>query len=422
MSDRVRRRSPRKLGWLVAVGLLAAAERSAWASTQHLVAAGQDLAAVAKRVRPGDEIVLMPGRHDPATIVDLAGKPGDPITIRGFNERNPGVIRADAYGLVLVRPRYVVLKDLRIQGPRLAGVVLSDSDPAAEAPTGEPTPADVLVSRVEVEGGGRDVEPNGIVIAGLANVRLEDCVVRDWGGAAVRVTGAWNVAVEGCHLEGRDDRRERAGIEIGGGARNVRVHRCEIVHAGVAGVRLGADGRVSDFRPRPADDAKPASVDVVVGVSVVGCVFRGGDAAFLFGGVRDADVRRNTIADPGVCVAAFARGIEDARIRPTGRVTFGQNLFVWDAQAVARPLLVGEGASTEDLVWEANLWWGGEPAPTGGIDLPGTVAFEQVWDVPAVIDGTGSCAAPAAKGFGAIEPGTTATGGTPPDGSGDGIG
>ncbi len=36
--------------------------------TQHLISPGEDVRGLSKQIRPGDEVLLLPGRHDPAVF------------------------------------------------------------------------------------------------------------------------------------------------------------------------------------------------------------------------------------------------------------------------------------------------------------------------------------------------------------------
>lgn len=53
---------------------------------QHLVSSGQEWSRLAGVVRPGDEIVLLPGVHRPATLFGLPGGAGriSPSSTRGW--------------------------------------------------------------------------------------------------------------------------------------------------------------------------------------------------------------------------------------------------------------------------------------------------------------------------------------------------
>ncbi len=100
--------------FLVAALMLGAGESAT--GTQHLVAPGHDWVSVAARVRPGDQIVLMPGRHRPGTLKGLEGTWAKPIIIGGLSPDNPAIIVAERYGIRLRRPRHLILQNLRITG------------------------------------------------------------------------------------------------------------------------------------------------------------------------------------------------------------------------------------------------------------------------------------------------------------------
>ena len=83
---------------------------------QHLVRAGSNWEMLEKKLRPGDEIILMPGVHRAATLDNLRGTEARPIVIRSVDPRLGAKIRAEGYGLRLVNPRHVRVENLIIDG------------------------------------------------------------------------------------------------------------------------------------------------------------------------------------------------------------------------------------------------------------------------------------------------------------------
>ena len=114
-------------GIRLAAVVAALAVTSAAHATQHLVRAGHPWDRLANQVKPGDEIILMPGVHRPTTLTGLTGTKDAPIVIRGLDPKAPVTIEAERYGLRLRDPYGVRLANLRIVGARINGIIIEDT-------------------------------------------------------------------------------------------------------------------------------------------------------------------------------------------------------------------------------------------------------------------------------------------------------
>ncbi len=92
--------------------------------TQFLIGPGKKWEEMVARAKPGDEILLMPGRHTAALLEDLVGTADAPIIIRSFDPSNPVTIVAGNYGLRLIRCRHLVLENIIITGAVIHGVLV----------------------------------------------------------------------------------------------------------------------------------------------------------------------------------------------------------------------------------------------------------------------------------------------------------
>src|SRR5690554_6584206 len=78
-------------------------------ATQHLVDSGKDWQKITTMVRPGDEILLLPGNHRSAVLDGLQGTQNQPILIRGLDPHNPPLIDG---AIALLNPRHVILENV----------------------------------------------------------------------------------------------------------------------------------------------------------------------------------------------------------------------------------------------------------------------------------------------------------------------
>ena len=162
---------------------------------QILVAPGQTWEDIALRVKPGDEVILMPGIHRPATIENLRGTKRRPIIIRGLDENNPSTIDAKTYGIRLVRPRHVILSDLIIDGAMVNGILIDNSAPPGETrnPNEENDQAEpygnITIRNVHVDRTGVRGQRHAIFLIGMANIRIEGCRISGWAGSGIEIVG-----------------------------------------------------------------------------------------------------------------------------------------------------------------------------------------------------------------------------------------
>ena len=99
---------------------------------QYLVGPGDNWKHIAPSLRPGDEIILMPGRHKSCVLQGIQGTGKRPIVIRGLTPDKPSLIVAKAEGLRLVGVKHVIIKDVVISGARINGIsVLPSLEPGA---------------------------------------------------------------------------------------------------------------------------------------------------------------------------------------------------------------------------------------------------------------------------------------------------
>jgi hypothetical protein len=231
---------------------------------QHLVTPGDSWSELALRVRPGDEIILMPGRHQPASFDDLQGTHDQPITIRGLTIKQPSIIQARQHGIRLRRPKHIVIRDLAITGATVAGVqIMGDPSNGEEqgsaAPQPDATPplvpplplgqsaahyetpwsAHVTIRNITVERTGPRGRRNAIHLEGVRHILIERVRINGWGGSAVKVIASADVRIEHSILRGRDDHGQLNGVQIRGGSENIRVSRCFFADSGEAAIVLG---------------------------------------------------------------------------------------------------------------------------------------------------------------------------------------
>jgi hypothetical protein len=325
----------------------------------HVVSPGREWSGLAAVVRAGDEIVLEPGVHRPATLAGLEGEAGRPIVIRGVSAEHPARIEVGATGpgtgLHLRRPRHVIVQDVIVDGARHNGINIDDSDGSSSV--GEPWHADLTLRRVAVLRTGPRGNTDGIKLSGLRGVRVDSCIVEGWGGSAIDMVGCHDVTIERCTFRGMAGHEQSSGVQAKGGSTRVRIVGCRFDDAGQRAVNLGGSTGLAYFRPRVPEDARPGTRFEAEDVTVERCVFVAGDCAVAFVNSRGGVVKNCTIVAPRRWAFRLLRETADERFAPSEGGAIEGCLIVWPDAGPRSPLNIGPGTRPESFRFGANAWW-----------------------------------------------------------------
>ncbi|NLT33345.1 MAG: right-handed parallel beta-helix repeat-containing protein [Acidobacteria bacterium] len=99
---------------------------------RYIINPGEDYVSIFSRLRPGDEVVFLPGVHERSAFLRLQGTAENPITIRGEVDaagRRPVLLYAGTeHNLWRLQGRHVVIRDLELQAPASYGLRVDRAD------------------------------------------------------------------------------------------------------------------------------------------------------------------------------------------------------------------------------------------------------------------------------------------------------
>jgi hypothetical protein len=345
--------------------LLAVAALAAWAApagaAQFLVGPGENWQHLAGKVNPGDEIILMPGRHRWANLPRLAGTAQRPVVIRALSTEKPAVIAAEREGLRLSGPQHVVVRDLTISGAAINGITVRPPEGhAADAPF----LANLRLENLTVLETGPEGRRHGIQIVGCSGVVIVGCAIEGWGGAAIDLVRAAEVRIEGCTLKGRVGFGQRCGIHVRAGTRDVQVSDCLLADPGACGLAIGGhdDPPLWTIGLEHGGEAPaPPPRHLASRVRAKRCVIRGGASAVALMAAQDVDLRNLTIVRPRQFALTVDPGDPDPAALPSEGIVFESNLITWLAGDVQRLVQTGARFQPGGLILGGNLWWSPEP-------------------------------------------------------------
>jgi len=383
----------------------------ACAGMQHLVAPGESWEQLAAKVQPGDEIILMPGRHKPANFERLQGAKDAPITIRGLDAENKSVIQAARHGILITDPRHVVIANLDITGASIAGIALRSIHRADAPHPGEAgsalNPAYVQLRNVTISKVGPTGRRDAVEILGQDRVSIEQCSFDGWAGAAVAAIACANITIDGCTFKGQPDHSQTEAILMRAGTQNVTIERCMFELLAGPGIVAGGKSEPDAFQPPLMPDAPQRSVFEASAVQVMHCVFVNAKFPIVMRSADDILVRNCTFIRPKACLMLFEHQHDDPRMALPARLIFGGNIITWQRDDLATLYVATAGEfDLRHLTWEENLWWSDatiEQRSKLG-ELQGGLVSDQVHDIDPRLDEKHRPQNPDAAVFGAFAP------------------
>ncbi len=305
------------------------------------------------RARPGARILLAPGRYAGGIFfTGLRGEPGKPIVVAGADPKNPPVIAGGETGMQLSDAAYLELRDLTFTGASANTLNMDDGgdyDQSAHH---------ITLRRLRVAGmtegpGNRD----GIKLSGVADFRVEDCRVENWGsaGQGIDLVGCHRGVFVNCVLRHRTE-NDGVGIQMKGGTSDVVLRGCRFEHASARAINIGGSTGLEFFRPPLAP--RPAPASEARNIRVEGCTFVGGGAPVAFVGVDGADFRFNTIYRPKRWALRILQETSAPGFVPSRNGRFTNNLIVFrKGEWVEGGVNIGPGTAPQTFTFARNVWY-----------------------------------------------------------------
>jgi len=327
------------VGWTAWVALMAA---GLCAQTVRVSDSDQLRRALAG-AGPGTTILLEPGRYrGDVHVSDLAGGVDAPITIAGADPEDPPVFDGGRQALHLADCRYIVLRNLFVQGCSANGINIDDGGTFA-------TPAHhVVVEGVTIRRIGPRGNYDGLKISGVDYFTVRRCRFEGWGGSAIDMVGCHHGTVEDCTFVGLPGFSQSNAIQLKGGTRDMLVQACLFRSAGRRAINLGGSTGPAYFRPCVEDfEAKD--------IEIAGNRFVGGVAALGWVTADGGHVHHNTIILPEKWVLRILQETTDPRFKPCHSGVFEDNLIVFD-ERVRVFVNVGPRTAPKTFVFRRNAW------------------------------------------------------------------
>jgi hypothetical protein len=360
---------------------------------QFLVRAGDDWSQLKPKLRPGDEIILMPGNHRAARFEDLAGEEGKPITIRSADPKRISTVTAADIGIHLIRPKHIHIEKLAIIGGKRGGIIIAgDTTSRAE----RISIVDVYVSKTGDEG-----EQSGVRLERTDHATLKNCRIEAWHRAGVHVHASTDIALTGVQFVASPGTADEYGAIVDGASASVIFQQCRFGFGVATAIALGSKDTGAVPAIQTTDPpSKPAELPVLAeGITVERCLAKRNGTFISFGSCSGVLVRANTLVDCGTAYEVTEPPTGYGQVRSS---TFLANLITWSPSAMKSFCVVRGGAEPKGLVLEANLWYSLEIslAKEALGEFKGTIKSDQIVNVDPKLDGYDRPQEEKAKGFG----------------------
>ena len=377
-------------------------------ATQHLITPGDDWQKFSGKLKAGDEIILMPGKHRSATLDDLAGTADQPITIRGLEGQTPSIIDGQRDGLRLNRPHHVVIKDLTISDCALGGISVSDGVvvPPASRPDDPETLGPIAISNVKILRIGLRMDRDAISLIGVDTVKIDRCQIEGWNSCGIELVGCHDASIDHCTFKPAEGFTPLCGIAARAGSERLQIRDCRFESAGKRVLCMGGNSKIEHFRPRLTAEAKPASRAEAAHIVIDNCFILNGQLPLALINVDDCIVQNCTVVRPRAAVLAVLSEQIDPRILSGRSITFGSNLITWEPGEIQKLADVHKTILDNAIQWQSNLWWSAQsPADREKLGtLPGKTNWPQIFDVDPKLDEQFKPAEERAAEFGVRQP------------------
>jgi hypothetical protein len=396
-------RAVRLVLWLLSFVAMTAATRHAHAD-QYLVQPGESWDSLGPKLKAGDEILLKPGVHRPASFTALQGSTLAPIIIRCSEVGKLTQIAPEREAIKLVDCKHIRVQGIGILNARRAGILIESTTRFASE--------DISIHDVMINGVKGLAEESGIVARGVTSLDIRRCRIENCAGNGVQIEECEQVTIVVGQILAIKPSPMKNGIALLGRVWNTQIENVVIMGSITTGISLGmnmaAPAASATAAPQPLEIvAAPPSEPLVRFLSVANC--RGARLMrFLeIGSCADAVVRNCTVAEPHEEVYSIQRIPAGY---PPMHLEMRDCLIEWTPGALRRFGFVAEGADARGFTLGSNLWFSKE-IPLAlellgpkGAPFPGTLEAPQRMDIDPRLSELFYPLAAEAAAFGAPQP------------------
>lgn len=316
---------------------------------QRVVRTRAELIKALETARPGDWIQIDAEFIEGGLFLrGIAGAPDKPIRLCSLRPERPAVIRGGRTGLQLSQCPHWRIRDLRFEGQTVHCLNIDDGGERTKPVAG------IALQKLELRHAGTEGNCDALKLSGLKGFTIEECQILNWGsqGQGIDIVGCHQGAIRRCTLQARDE--WGVGIQIKGGASQIRISGCRFLHAGRRAVNIGGHTGLEFFRPPLTPNGEHAEARQI---TVEQCMFIGSEAPIAFTGVDGALVQRNTFYKPLRWALRILQENTAEGFVPSRRGVFRRNLIVFTSGWASGGVNIGPDTAPHTFRFEENWWY-----------------------------------------------------------------
>lgn len=302
------------------------------------------LSAALRDAKPGDRILLAPGKYRPGvSATALAGTAEHPIEIEAADPKDKPLFEGGALAIHLRGCSFVTLRNLAVRGQTGNGINVDDD--------GQPDSSKgVLIDGLHVSDVGPRGNRDAIKLSGIDQFVVRNCLVEGWAGEGIDMVGCHEGLIERCTFRGKEGFSQTIAVQTKGGSSRIIIRDCNFVDPGQRAINIGGSTGMAFFRPKGAKyEAKEILVEH--------CRFVGGVSPINFVGVDGALVRYNTIYRPEKWVVRILQETREPGFVPSRNGRFENNIVVFQRAKVRVHVNESDMADPKSFTFKDNLWY-----------------------------------------------------------------
>ncbi len=304
------------------------------------------------RAKPGTRILLEPGVYAGGFhFSNLHGESNAPIVIAAADPARPPMFQGGGVAMQLSRPAFLELSDLVVTNMSGNGLNIDDGG-VYESPAHH-----LVLRRLTVRDVGPGGNHDGLKLSGVADFRVEGCVIERWGtggGSAIDMVGCHRGVIV-SNLFRHTDTVGSTGVQGKGGTSEITIRRNRFECAGGRAVNIGGSTGFQFFRPplKPGVAHSEAKA-----IRVEGNTFLGGGAPVAFVGVDGAVVRFNTIYHPKSWALRILQETRAPDFMPSRNGDFSDNIVAFESRDWGEGgVNIGPGSAPQTFKFARNWWY-----------------------------------------------------------------
>lgn len=305
--------------------------------------------------KPGTRLLLVGGQYGANFhFSNLRGEVGQPIVITAADTNNPPIFSGGNVGLHLSNPAYLELSHLTFTNLARNGLNIDDGN-ATNSPA---SAREITLRQLRLQNIGGDGNHDGLKLSGLWDFRVLNSTIDRWG-----IKGGSGIDMVGCHRGLIESNLVRhltpeppncTGVQGKGGSSKLTIRRNRFESAGGRSINIGGSTGPQFFRPPLVAGQEHAEARNLI---VEGNYFIGSNVPIAFVGVDGAQVRFNTIENPGRWAIRILQENKAPGFVPSRKGAFTDNLILFDSSRWSEGgVNVGGGTAPETFEFARN-WW-----------------------------------------------------------------